>query len=139
MRTLLLVEDDEHVARSLVRLLAPTGCAVVHVASGDAALAALRSRSFDLVLSDLRLPGASGIEVLRVARAIDPALPLILMSGSPTAATARDAEALGVVAYLAKPVLRAELTHALQLAGVIGSSRAGFRKDAATSCDTFAE
>ena len=140
MRTLLLVEDHERVARSLVRLLTAAGCEVVHVANGDAAIAALRTRTFDLVLSDLRLPGASGIEVLTAARATDPDLPLLLMSGSPTAATARDAEALGVVAYLAKPILRAELRYALHLSGLVsGPIRHGLRDDAATSSETFAE
>lgn len=140
MRTLLLVEDDERIARSLARMLAATGCEVVHVATGDAAITALRTRSFDLVLSDLRLPGASGIDVLTAARAAAPGLPLLLMSGSPTTSTARAAEALGVVAYLAKPIMRAELTAALQQAGVIGASvRLGFPNRVATSRDTFAE
>ena len=115
-RTLLLVEDEAPVARALVRMLAATGLEVVHVATGDAAIEQLRTRSFDIVLSDLSLPGATGIEVLAAARAAGPTMPLILMSGSPTAASTRAADALGVVAYLAKPMDRAELAYALQRA-----------------------
>lgn len=95
-RTILLVEDEALVARALARQLTAAGLEVVHVTNGDAALAQLRARAFDIVLSDLCVPGATGVEVLAAARAVDPALPLILMSGSPTAASARAAEEIGV-------------------------------------------
>ncbi len=138
-RTLLLVEDEAPVARALVRMLAATRLEVVHVATGDAAIEQLRTRSFDVVLSDLCLPGATGIEVLAAARAADSTLPLILMSGSPTAASARAADALGVVAYLAKPMDRAQLAYALAQAGTSAPGSHGFRKETPSSCDTFAE
>lgn len=138
-QTLLLVEDEAPVARALVRMLAATGLEVVHVATGDAAIEQLQTRSFDVVLSDLCLPGATGIEVLTAARAADPTLPLILMSGSPTAASSRAAAALGVVAYLAKPMDRAQLAYALAQARTRAPGSHGFRKETPSSCDTFAE
>lgn len=137
-RTLLLVEDEAPVARALVRMVVAAGLEVVHVTTGDAAMAQLQTRTFDVVMSDLCLPGMTGIEVLTAAREIDAALPLILMSGSPTVASARAAEALGVIAYLAKPMNRAELGYALLQARPTMPVHYAARDEAPSSC-TFAE
>jgi DNA-binding NtrC family response regulator len=118
-RRLLLVEDDEHVARALHRLLSASGYHVLHVGTGDGAIDCLRRRTFDVVMTDLRLPGASGLEVLAAARAADANMPLVLMSGSPTTASASAAAALGVIAYLTKPIARPDLAEALQRAAVM--------------------
>jgi ActR/RegA family two-component response regulator len=110
---LLLVEDDLHVARSLARTLGALGYDVVHLANAPVATALLQDRAFDVVLSDLRLGAGSGLAVLAAARAAQPSARLVLMSGSPTPASARAAAELGVAAYLAKPMLRSELEAAL--------------------------
>jgi EAL domain-containing protein (putative c-di-GMP-specific phosphodiesterase class I) len=73
-------------------------------------------RSFDLVISDVNLPkstGGSGVEVLDVVRAYDPDVPLVLMTGSPTAESAIDACRLGVLEYLVKPASREHIVRAL--------------------------
>jgi DNA-binding response OmpR family regulator len=111
--TLLLVEDDVWLARAMARMVTSNGYTVVHVSAGDTAIDLVRSRAFDVVLSDLSLPGASGIEVLTAARATNPAVPLLLMSGSRDAASTIAAAQLGVHAYLSKPVGRTELASAL--------------------------
>lgn len=120
--SLLLVEDDAYVARSLLRMLSGTRFYVLHVTRGDVALECVKRRFFDVVLSDLGLPGASGLEVLAAARARNPATALLLMSGAPTQASEAAAAALGVVAYLAKPLTRAELAFALQKASRASAS-----------------
>lgn len=111
--TVLLIEDDAPLARSLIRLMNAEGYQVVHVGSGSAGVDKVMSRSFDAVISDLNLPGASGVDVLNVVRAYDPDVPLILMTGCPTIDTAIEASNLGVLEYLVKPMPREQLVRVL--------------------------
>jgi len=111
--TVLLIEDDAPLARSLIRLMNAEGYQVVHVGSGSAGVDKVMSRSFDAVISDLNLPGASGVDVLNVVRAYDPDVPLILMTGCPTVDTAIEACSLGVLEYLVKPTPREQLVRVL--------------------------
>ena len=111
--TVLLIEDDQALARSLVRIMNAEGYQVVHVATGAAAVEAVMSRSFDAVFSDLNLPGSSGVDVLNVVRAYDPDVPLVLMTGCPTVDTAIEAVSLGVLEYLVKPTPRDHLVSVL--------------------------
>jgi len=116
---ILLVEDDEPLARALVRMIAGEGYEVVHASTGNAAIQNMRTRSFDAVVTDLHLGGTSGVDVLKSARAHDADVPLVLMSGSPTLATALEAVRLGVLEYLVKPMSRDQLTR------VLGRARSG--------------
>jgi len=111
--TVLLIEDDAPLARSLIRVMNAEGYQVVHVGSGAAAVEKVMSRSFDAVISDLNLPGASGVDVLNVVRAYDPDVPLVLMTGCPTVDTAIEAVSLGVLEYLVKPTPREHLVRVL--------------------------
>jgi EAL domain-containing protein (putative c-di-GMP-specific phosphodiesterase class I)/ActR/RegA family two-component response regulator len=111
--TVLLIEDDAPLARSLIRVMNAEGYQVVHASSGSAAVDKVMSRSFDAVISDLNLPGASGVDVLNVVRAYDPDVPLVLMTGNPTVATAIEACSLGVLEYLVKPTPREQLVRVL--------------------------
>jgi EAL domain-containing protein (putative c-di-GMP-specific phosphodiesterase class I)/CheY-like chemotaxis protein len=111
--TILLIEDDVRLARSLIRVMNAEGYSVVHVATGAAAVENVMSRSFDLIISDLNLPGTSGVDVLNVVRAYDPDVPLVLMTGTPTIDTAIEAVSLGVLEYLVKPTPRDQLVRVL--------------------------
>lgn len=114
--TVLLVEDDERLARCLSRLMKANGYEVVHANTGEAALESVRTRSFDVVLSDLNLPDSCGVDILRLARAHDPDVPLLLMSGDPTVTTTIDALNLGVLEYLVKPLTSDQLARVLRRA-----------------------
>ncbi len=100
---LLLVEDEDRVADFIVRGLAAEGWLVERVASGEAALEALRERGFDAVILDLMLPGISGQDVCRTMRARKVYVPVLML----TALDARDERIaglrLGADDYLAKP------------------------------------
>lgn len=111
--TVLLIEDDAMLARSMTRLLMAEGYSVEHAASGPAAVEKVMERSFDVVMSDLNLPGASGVDVLNVVRAYDPSVPLVLMTGMPTVETAIEAVSLGVLEYMVKPATREQLVRVL--------------------------
>ncbi len=112
----LLVEDDEILARGLVRQITGAGYSVTHVTRAADAVERLMNGVFDIVLSDLNLPGASGVDVLEVARAYDKDVSLVLMTGAPTLDTAIDAVGLGVLEYLVKPTATEDLVRVLRRA-----------------------
>jgi EAL domain-containing protein (putative c-di-GMP-specific phosphodiesterase class I)/CheY-like chemotaxis protein len=101
---LLVVEDDDNLARSLVRALERAGHEVAHAPDGKQASELLTRAAFDLVLSDIMLPGLSGVDLLRRVRAADLDVPVILMTGNPSVETAAQAVELGALKYLLKPV-----------------------------------
>jgi DNA-binding response OmpR family regulator len=80
-KRLLFIEDDASVRDSLSRLLQETGYAVVVAADGREGARCLKQRSFDLLLLDLNLPKLSGFDILDLAVARYPALPIIILTG----------------------------------------------------------
>jgi DNA-binding NtrC family response regulator len=114
----LLVEDKEGLRDVLHRTLEQEGYSVLPCSDGKQALSRLQREKFFLVLSDLKLPGADGLEVLRAARRAEPTLPVILMTAFGTVADAVAAMKDGAYDFLEKPVdpdhLLALLQRALQ-------------------------
>ncbi len=102
----LLVADDEAAIReSLGEVLREEGYEVTEAVDGSAAIAALEAQEFDLVISDLRMPGADGIEVLRRTRELAPQTLVILMTAHATVETAVEALRQGAQDYLLKPLI----------------------------------
>jgi DNA-binding NtrC family response regulator len=100
-----LLADDEPLSREfLAEALAEFGCEVTAVADGDAAFAALRSQPFDLVLTDLRMPGRDGVAVVTEARLRDPDMPVVLVTAHGTLGVAVEAMREGADDVLEKPV-----------------------------------
>jgi DNA-binding response OmpR family regulator len=114
--SILLVEDDEPLARCLLRMMKADGYQVVHAPTGVAAIENVRSRSFDVVLSDLNLPDSCGVDILRIAREHDPDVPLLLMSGDPRVETTIEAMNMGVLEYMVKPLTNDQLMRVLRRA-----------------------
>ncbi|MDQ3621216.1 MAG: sigma-54 dependent transcriptional regulator [Verrucomicrobiota bacterium] len=106
---ILLVEDDAAIACSLQRLLGRNGYRVTHCARGDEGLARARRERLDLVLSDFKLPGLSGLELAAQLHAVRPLLPVIVMTAHGTTETAIEATRLGAYDYLLKPFAAEEL------------------------------
>lgn len=105
----LLVDDDPRLLAVVGRVLAGAGHDVVSVGDGRAALDALREREFDVIVSDIQMPGVTGLELLRTVRERDLDVPVVLMTGEPTIETAMRAVEYGALEYLAKPVSNARL------------------------------
>lgn len=101
---ILLVDDDEMVRRALTRVLDHAGFAVTPAADGEEALAALRDGHFDVIISDISMPGMTGMQLLRAVRERDLDTPVILITGAPTVDTAAEAVEYGALRYLPKPV-----------------------------------
>jgi signal transduction histidine kinase len=100
---LLVVDDEQAQLRALCDTLEDQGYQVHGCGSGDQALAALRQARFDLMLSDLKMPGMNGIALLRAAQAIDPMLSGIIMTGEGSIGTAVEAMQSGALDYVLKP------------------------------------
>jgi DNA-binding NtrC family response regulator len=102
--TILVIEDDPTFRSFLVAILEEEGYGVVEAADGEQALLTLRRRSFDLVLSDLRLPGRDGLDLFHSAKSEGIAPPFILLTAFGTVEEAVSALKEGVTDFLTKPL-----------------------------------
>ena len=103
MGHILIVDDDAQLRQSFEKLLTAEGHTVRTAASGEAALAAVRSSLPDLVIMDVRMPGMSGLEAFKVMHEMEPKLPVIIMTAFGTTETAIEATKLGAFEYVLKP------------------------------------
>jgi len=101
---ILLVDDDEKVLMVLGRALSTAGAEVIVAKTGAEALVMLGQHSFDTVVSDIQMPGMSGLKLLRAIREYDLELPVVLMTGQPNLSGAAAAVEYGAFQYLIKPV-----------------------------------
>jgi EAL domain-containing protein (putative c-di-GMP-specific phosphodiesterase class I)/CheY-like chemotaxis protein len=116
----LLVDDDAAVLRVTQKQLQKAGHEVVACGSGREALAILAGASFDVMVSDIHMPGLSGLKLLRAVREHDLDLPVVLVTGNPDVRTATDAVEYGAFRYLIKPVPAAALAAVVGRAANIG-------------------
>jgi excisionase family DNA binding protein len=99
-----LVVDDEASVRELVeRIFALAEYEVETVPDGHTAAARLSAASFDLVVTDLQMPGMGGLELTREAKQLWPAIKVVIITGNPSQSSAIDAVNIGVDGYLTKP------------------------------------
>ena len=103
MKRILVVDDDARMRRVLQILATKMGLDCAGAAGADEAVAAFRAERSDVVVTDLKMPGKSGIEFLRELREIDAEVPVVVLTGHGTVATAVEAMKLGAVDYLQKP------------------------------------
>jgi len=106
---ILLIEDDPGIADTLRRVLAEEGHEVVVKRRGDEGLAHAAAGDVNVVITDLRLPGVGGLDLVRRLRAAQPRLPVILMTAFGTADTAIEATKFGAYDYLPKPFAMPQL------------------------------
>ncbi|MBI1964586.1 MAG: sigma-54-dependent Fis family transcriptional regulator [Candidatus Rokubacteria bacterium] len=107
--TLLVADDDPGLRESLERTLTREGYRVLLASDGNAALERLRGGGIDLVLTDLKMPGLTGIEVLRAAKAIAPDVDVILLTAFGTVEEAVRAMKDGAYDFLTKPFQRPQV------------------------------
>ncbi len=101
---ILVVDDEVNIRNALGKILGRHGYEVVVAESGDAALSLFQDANFDLVLSDLKMAGADGLDVLRAVRERAPETEVILLTAYGTVESAVEAMKLGAYDYLTKPV-----------------------------------
>jgi two-component system response regulator HydG len=126
--TLLVADDDPAVRESLERTLAREGYTVVLAADGHRALDRLKEGDIDLVLSDLKMPGLTGLELLPRAKAVAPDVDFIMLTAFGTVEEAVKAMKEGATDFLTKPFQRAQLIkvvrQALERRALIAQNRA---------------
>ena len=99
-----LVIDDEAVIREgMRRILEGNAVQVESVASGRAAIEKIQVKDFDVVITDLKMPGMDGLEVLSAIKILQPGVPVIIITGYATVDTAVEAMKSGAFDYIAKP------------------------------------
>src|ERR1700685_2356326 len=101
---ILVADDEEGVRTFLAESLERAGHEVTQVSDGAAALRAAHEEPFDVVLTDLRMPGTDGMAVVRTVRTEQPDVEVIVLTAFGDVATAVEAMKLGAFDYLQKPV-----------------------------------
>ncbi len=124
MTSVLVVDDDDDLRRALQRQLEDNGFEVGAVSTGEEALETLEAKTFDVLLTDLRMSGTDGIDLIASAIRVAPQTRAVLMSAYATARDHQLATRLGAVSVLTKPFTPHELRRAVQHAI---ESREGFR------------
>src|SRR6266403_2793301 len=104
MEPLLLVEDKNELRAMLRKALERSGYTVDEAPDGSAAIQKLRGRRYQLVLSDLKMPGASGLDVLRESKQADATIPVILLTAFGSVEEAVAAMKEGAFDFIQKPV-----------------------------------
>ncbi len=102
VKTILVVDDDEDIRRVVRRVLEPLG-RVIEAANGTEALRLVAAESPGLVILDVVMTEMDGFAVLRDARRIDPALPVVMLTGESDMTSAKRALDGGANAYITKP------------------------------------
>jgi two-component system nitrogen regulation response regulator GlnG len=125
MGTILIVDDDPQLRQSFEKLLLEEGHTVLKAPNGEAALALVRQNPPELVVMDIRMPGLSGLEAFQAMHAMEPKLPVIIMTAFGTTETAIEATKLGAYDYILKPFeipdILAIITQALEAGRIMRS------------------
>lgn len=103
-RKVLVVDDDPVIGRSFDRVLTGKGYAVITARDGAEALRKLKDEKYDVVFTDIRMPGMSGIEVAEKVKASQPWLPVVIVTGYGTDENEAKARTAGVSGFLRKPL-----------------------------------
>ncbi|HZR82995.1 MAG TPA: response regulator [Candidatus Binatia bacterium] len=117
MSTILVVDDDRVLRERLARAFRDRGHEVATAADGDEAVAAATAHPPELAVVDLRMPGRSGLDLVRELLALDESMRIVVLTGYGSIATAIEAIRLGATHYLHKPADADEVLAAFERGG----------------------
>ena len=109
LKSVMVLDDEPIVGDRLKPVLEREGFEVETFTESDAALKRLHERSFDVLVTDMKMRGPTGMDVLRYVKEKAAATQVIVITGYATIETNREAEALGAYQFIAKPFKMAEL------------------------------
>ena len=104
LKKILVVDDDPVIGKSFDRVLSGKGYAVINAPTGEAAIEKLATEDYDLVVTDIRMPGMSGLDVAETVRAKQPWMPVLIITGYGSDDSEARARAAGVTEFLRKPL-----------------------------------
>ena len=102
-RRYLVIDDNEEFAENVAEILSDTGADVCLAAGGRAGLEQVKAQRFDVVVTDMKMPGMSGAELVRLMRDVDPGVPVVLLSAYAQDSQLDEARRYGLLAFLNKP------------------------------------
>ena len=108
---ILIVDDDDGVRENLAELFQVVGYSVVTAGSAPEAMGKLAHHDVDLLLTDYRMPGPNGVELIESARRVKPGLRAILMTAFGDSFTEIESVRRGAIGYVNKPFEADEITH----------------------------
>jgi len=114
-KRILIVDDELKMCQSLGELLKERGFTTAHCTDASRVPQMLKSRQFELMVLDIRMPGISGIDVLRNLRASDPSLPVVMITGFPSIEVTVQAMKYGAANLFVKPLDIGELVREIQV------------------------
>jgi DNA-binding NtrC family response regulator len=126
---ILVVDDEENVCHSIKKVLSRRGYEVSQALTVEDAVSLIKEMSFDLVITDMMIPGTSGLELLQIIRDHYPELEVIMITGHASIESAVKATKLGASAYLPKPFTPDELTKITE-SSLAGKALKARRKEA---------
>jgi len=128
MAIVLVIDDNDTIREGLAHTIRKMGNEVITAASGHAGIEAFKAKKADFVITDLKMEGGTGVDVLKGITAIDPDVPIMIITGFGSVETAVEAMKLGAFDFITKPiqpeVVRLKVERALELCAV----RRGRRK-----------
>ena len=127
-KRVLIVEDEDAVGRATSRVLSRAGYACELAHDGPAAIASLVAGQFDVVVSDVRMPGMSGLDLLRLIRKYQLDVPVIFLTAHPDGHAEASASELGAIRYLTKPADSTTLLAAVSRAAALSQIAAAKRE-----------
>lgn len=113
LEKVLVIDDEAGMCNLIATVLTDEGYSVTAMQKPQDGIAALKKEAFDLVITDLRMPKISGIEILQAVKSVSPAIPVILITAYSTVDSAVHAMKLGAADYVAKPFKNDELCAAV--------------------------
>ncbi len=122
MAAILIIDDNDTIRDGLAHTVKKLGHEPMTAANGAAGIAAFKARRADFVITDLKMDGATGVDVLQAITALDPDVPIMLLTGFGTVETAVEAMKLGAFDFVTKPiqpeVVRLKVERALELCAI---------------------
>jgi DNA-binding NtrC family response regulator len=134
----LVIDDDAVVGRSFDRVLSDKGYEVSTALSGEEALDTLENTEFDVVFTDIKMPGMDGLEVAERIKARCPWTPVVVITGYGTAENEARASVLGVSGFVHKP-LTPEIIESVTLKALDETERAEMATEVAAEAEVEAE
>src|SRR3954468_6493120 len=133
MATILIIDDNDTIREGLAITVKKLGHDPVTAANGAAGVTAFKQRRADFVITDLKMEGQTGVDVLKAITAIDPDVPIMIITGFGSVETAVEAMKLGAFDFLTKPIQSEVVRLKVERALEICATRRGKRKSEALS------